>query len=139
MVSALVLLNEYKERATLIGSHGQNQKRLNNGIDLIITFFKKGKKKCYQNLEENSGAQEALATLGDTWQLSENTISIIQQSLCHPYISFKKVEAVRYEFFLKNVNSLDKKVDMLTMASRKKAYIFFVQFLCSVIEKSDLK
>ena len=60
------------------------------GIDFLSAFFGKQKKKCYKNLEENSGVQKALATLSDMWQLFGNTLTIIKQSLFQPYSSSQK-------------------------------------------------
>ena len=83
------------------------------GIDFLSAFFGKQKKKCYKNLEENSGVQKALATLSDMWQLFGNTL-LLSSLYFNLVVHLKKVGPVRYERFYKKIKSQSKIVDTLT-------------------------
>jgi len=136
VVLAIALLKLYNERVTIIDGHGQYKKsfQLNqvdldgtvvnaligfhafSGNDFVSSFFRKGKKKCYEVLEKKSTYQDAFALLGDTFELSDSTFKVIQQFVCHIYNSKKQeVNEARYELFHKKYQNYDKAVDMSTL------------------------
>jgi len=136
IVLAIALLKPFNERVYIMDGHGQHKRNFElssidvedtliqaligfhalTGNDFVSSFFRKGKKRCFEILEKKAKYQNALALLGNTWELSDEIFNIIQQFVCQIYSSSKReVNAACYEMFYKKYQNHNKVVDMSTL------------------------
>ena len=133
IVMAVTILNNFKERVSLIDGHGKDRKYIElseieleepilssligfhalTGNDFVSSFFRKGKKKCFGIFEKKFKVQKALMLLGDSCELKEDVFTPLEEYVCALYGSKKKkVDEVRYDIFYKKYSNENKTVDM---------------------------
>ena len=122
LLLVLVHLYDHKEKVLLDNGSGTNRKQiwLGNfniesellqaligfhsftGNDYVSSFFRKGKDLCWRLLEKQSKFQNAFATLGSSWHLSDETWTSLEEYVCCLYgVRGKNVDSVRYKLFTK--------------------------------------
>ena len=90
-----------KQRSATIGFHAYT------GNDYISSFFRKGKKRCWEVAIKNSLFLAAFAKLGDHWNLEEQVILTLEEYVCCIFGSKKKsVDIVRADMFMKKKKSV---------------------------------
>ena len=160
IVLAIALLRPFSDRVFIIDSHGQNRRyfiirnidiedtliqsligfHALTGNDFVSSFFRKGKKRCFEVLVKKSKYQNALALLGNTWDLSEEVFDSIQQFICQMYcLSKKDVNEARYDMFYKKYQSHNKIVDMSTLPPCKatlKLHVLRSLYIATIWKRS---
>ena len=55
------------------------------GNDYVSSFFRKGKSTCYKVMKGNNEFREAFASLGDNWNITEETSAELEKFVCKLY------------------------------------------------------
>ena len=77
-----IKLNRYmdeEKKLALLGFHATT------GNDYVSSFFRRGKEKSWKILEKFSRFMTMFARLGDTWDLSEEHLELLEEFVCHLY------------------------------------------------------
>ena len=70
------------------------------GCDTVSAFSGKGKWKPLQLIMKNNNYVKAMMTIGDTWQVSDDTFNAVEQLVCHLYgKNIQNVDLLRYDLY----------------------------------------
>ena len=53
------------------------------GNDFVSSFFRRGKEKCCQCLRKNRKFEKAFASLGSSWIVCEELLSLLEEFVCY--------------------------------------------------------
>ena len=85
------------------------------GNDYISSFFRRGKEKSWKIVEKYSRFMTMFASLGDTWDLSEESIVLLEEFVCYLYGGKgQSVDALRYKKY-ENVYRTKNKIQDLSL------------------------
>ena len=136
IILSAALVKAFKNPVFFIDGHGENKKHFLlssidldddiidsligfhacTGNDFVSSFFRKGKKKCFEILNRKSKFQNEFSTLGDAWEITDKMLNVIQLYICQLYNSKKSfVNELRFESFFKKYQNLYKIGDMSTL------------------------
>ena len=162
IVLLLGCLQDHKEHILIIDGHGEDKKHLKlsdidleenlidsligfhalTGNDYVSSFFRKGKKKCFGVLEKKVKFQEALTSLGTSWEVTPELFAEIQKYVCAIYGSTKKnINEVRYDIFYKKHQNQNKIVDMSTLPPCEQVLLLHVKranYIASIWKKANV-
>ena len=97
-------------KTTLIGFHAFT------GNDYISSFFRKGKKMCWNIMKKDPSFINAFNRLGENWDIEQDDaiLSTIEKYVCYLYSQKKEdsVNVVRYNLFDKKYDKEKKVIDM---------------------------
>ncbi len=96
------------QRPALLGMHAFT------GNDYISSFFRKGKKRCWQVVNGNEEFQKLFSELGEAELLTDNQLHQLEKFTCALYgkKSSTSVNQVRRELFWKKLNKQKKIIDL---------------------------
>ena len=102
----LVEIEENKRNA-LIGFHSFT------GNDFVSSFFRKGKKHCWEVMIKNEKYLECFTALGKDWEPSLSMMEMLQHYVCSLFGSREKeVNKARFEIFNKKYTREGKTIDL---------------------------
>lgn len=99
-------------KSALIGFHSFT------GNDYNSAFFRKGKKVCWNTMLKSQSFLNFFSTLGDSWEINDDSISLAEEYLCRLYGASKKttnVNQARFESFTKKYCVENKIIDLSTL------------------------
>ena len=74
------------------------------GNDYMSSFFRKGEKKMFWGIREETKIPRSLNLTGSTWEVTPEMFAAIQRFIFATYGSTKKtINEVRFDFFLSKV------------------------------------
>ena len=90
------------------------------GNDYVSSFFRKGKSTCYKVMKGNNEFREAFASLGDNWNVTEETSAELEKFVCKLYgYNERDVNKVRKKIFDKKCKQEGILTDLSVMPPRK--------------------
>ena len=108
----------------------------------MSSFSGKGKKKSFGVLEKKVKFQEALTSLGNTWEVTLEMFTAIQGFIRAIYVSTKKtINEVRFDFLYQNYQNQNKIVDMSTLPPCERIlflYVKRVNYIASIWKKANV-
>ena len=100
------------------------------------------KKKSFGVLEKKVKFQEALTSLGNTWEVTLEMFTAIQGFICAIYVSTKKtINEVRFDLLYQNYQNQNKIVDMSTLPPCERILFLHVKrvnYIASICKKANV-
>ena len=99
------------------------------------------KKKCFVVLEKKIKFQEALTSLGNTWEVTPEMFTAVQGFICAIYGSTKNINEVRFDLFYQKYQNQNKIVDMSTLPPCERVLFLHVKrpnYIASIWKKANV-
>ena len=112
------------------------------GNDYMSSFFRKGEKKMFWGIREETKIPRSLNLTGSTWEVTPEMFTAIQQFICAIYGSTKKnINEVGFDFFYQKYQNQNKILVMSTLPLCEGVSFLHVEranYIASIWKKANV-